>query len=827
MGTNQGHLGKYELQERLERSDIGDVWKAFDTQERRYVTIKIIAVDPQAGADFAPRFYREAQILVELHHPNIVPVRDFRIAQSESEAYIISDYVAGASLADYISTTAHVGKIPPSTEIVQLMAPIAAALDYAHSRNVIHGALRPSAILLEKQNETTSSLGEPKLTDFGLNSRQNLLTLPFDAVSYISPEIAQGQMGTNRSDLYSLGVILYEMCTGALPFHGDTASDILMQHIHGTPISPALINPHISPTLAAAIIRSLARDPGARYTSAMALITTVAKALNTSMPEGISYSQRRDESGVHRAVNPPSLSEISGDIAWGADNIDTMNSPTYLSQPSHQSLPKAPFVPPVVAGSNTPVLPPPPVISSATPVLPMTSAGSMPMKQTPAERYIPTAQIPLPSSAVSQGASLPSTLPGFSAPPQQSRPEPTLPVRRRRRGWFAIALVALVLLIVLASSGIYLFIRGTSPASPAIIGHAFFISSGLLAGQSSNQGISDELAINLQNLPDPQSGKSYYAWLLNANQASLPAVSIGALPLNHGQVTMTYVDPQHSNLLANYGHLLVTEEDTNPPPITPSLDITTWRYSAAFPTTPNPADATNHFSVLDHLRHLLAQDPKLMKVGLGGGLSTWLFKNVTKIVEQAGSARDSQSQCTPANTAACDFVRRALVRVLDFLDGSTYVSMDVPANTPLYIDPTVARVALLEFDTLNQQPPGYLEHIGTHLRELSGSPGVTAEQRTLAIEIGQAINNVQGWLVTVRTDAAKLVNMDDNQLSQPAALSMLNAMLTQAQFALVGQFDPNTNTVREGAAQIHNNIQGLATLNVSPCTITNGKNSCS
>src|SRR5579872_526868 len=100
MGTNQGHLGKYELQERLERSDIGDVWKAFDTQERRYVTIKIIAVDPQAGADFAPRFYREAQILVELHHPNIVPVRDFRIAQSESEAYIISDYVAGASLAD-------------------------------------------------------------------------------------------------------------------------------------------------------------------------------------------------------------------------------------------------------------------------------------------------------------------------------------------------------------------------------------------------------------------------------------------------------------------------------------------------------------------------------------------------------------------------------------------------------------------------------------------------------------------------------------------------------------------------------------------------------
>jgi len=139
---------------------------------------------------------------------------------------------------------------------------------------------------------------------------------------------------------------------------------------------------------------------------------------------------------------------------------------------------------------------------------------------------------------------------------------------------------------------------------------------------------------------------------------------------------------------------------------------------------------------------------------------------------------------------------------------------------------TIARWALLEFETVNQQRHGYLEHIGAHLRELSGSPGVTAAQRSLAIEIGQAINNVQGWLVAVRTDAVKLVHMDNSQLSQPAALSLLNTMLTQAKYALVGQFDPNTSTVREGVAQIHNNIQGLATFNVSPCTITNGKNSC-
>jgi hypothetical protein len=354
------------------------------------------------------------------------------------------------------------------------------------------------------------------------------------------------------------------------------------------------------------------------------------------------------------------------------------------------------------------------------------------------------------------------------------------------------------------------------------------MSSGLLAGQNSNQGISDELVINLQNLPNPQQGKSYYAWLVNETQAGLPAVAIGALPLNHGQVTMTYIDPQHSNLLANYGHLLLTQEDTNPPPVTPSLDATTWRYSAAFPTTPNPADTTNHFSLLAHLRHLLSQDPKLAGVGLGGGLDIWLFKNVTKVVEQAGSARDAQRQCAPANTGACDFLRRALVRVLDYLDGSTYVQTDVPPGiTPLQIDKTIARVALLEFDTVNQQPPGYLYHIENHLREITSSPGVTAAQHALAIRITQDINNVKAWLQVVHTDAVKLVHMDNTQLSQPAALSLLNDMLTQAKYALVGQFDPNTSTVQEGVAQIHNNIQGLATFDVSPCTVNNGKNTCS
>jgi len=354
------------------------------------------------------------------------------------------------------------------------------------------------------------------------------------------------------------------------------------------------------------------------------------------------------------------------------------------------------------------------------------------------------------------------------------------------------------------------------------------MSSGLLGSQNSSQGITDELQINLQNLPDPQPGKRYYAWLLNDQQVDLPSVALGPLPLNHQRVTMTYSDPQHNNLLASYGHFLITEEDANPPPTIPSLDINTWRYSAVFSTTANPLDTVNHFSLLDHFRHLLSQDPKLNHVGLGGGLDIWLFRNTEKILEAAGSARDSQKGCTPdPNNASCAFVHRSLVRILDYLDGSTYVQTEVPAGTKLYIDPTIARVAMLEFDVLHQQPPGYLEHIGVHLRELSNSPGVTAAQRTLAIRITQAINNVQGWLEAVHTDAVKLEKMDNGQLSQPGALSTLNDLFTQANRAFVGQFDPNTSTVKEGVVQIHNYNQELATFDVTPCTINTEKNTCS
>src|SRR5262249_4111672 len=151
--------------------------------------------------------------------------------------------------------TAHVGKIPSPVEIIHLLMPIATALDSAHQRREFHGALKPSVIWLDTRRATPSSPGEPVLSNFGMYQGQDPRLLTLDDASYVAPEIAQGYAATSRSDLYSLGVILYELCTGALPFQGETSSDILMQHIHSPPISPVLINPHIRPALTAVIIR--------------------------------------------------------------------------------------------------------------------------------------------------------------------------------------------------------------------------------------------------------------------------------------------------------------------------------------------------------------------------------------------------------------------------------------------------------------------------------------------------------------------------------------------------------------------------------------------
>jgi len=357
---------------------------------------------------------------------------------------------------------------------------------------------------------------------------------------------------------------------------------------------------------------------------------------------------------------------------------------------------------------------------------------------------------------------------------------------------------------------------GVPPTIP-IVGHAFFISSGLLStSPESSQGITDQLQINLQKIAPPQPGKSYYAWLLNSQTSEMNPIPLGRLTVrSDGTASLTYPgDAGHDDLLADNSRFLITEEDASTIPPGPSLNPVTWSYYAEFSQKPNPLDP-ERYSLYDHIRHLLAADPKLQGVGLSGGLDIWLFRNTEKILEWSGSARDGWKNKSGDSAA---FIRRQLTRVLAYLDGSTYYQTDLP-GVPLRVDATIAKVALLEFNVQTQAPPGYLYHIGTkHLHGITQLADATAGQKALAIEISGAIDNVNARLQAVRQDALQLFHMTDDQLLGDAGRTLLDDLATQANDAFVGQIDPFTHQVKEGVVQIHYNIQRLATFDIRACT---------
>ncbi len=782
-------LGKYELRELLGRGGMAQVWKAYDTQLERYVAIKLLHSDLQADPEFITRFSREARVIASLHHPNIVLIHDLQISRtSESNnpiAYMVMDYVEGQTLANYIRTTSHIGKFPPPEDIVHLFASISRAIDYAHQHGMIHRDIKPANVLLDKRNTKQNPMGEPVLTDFGL---AKLMGVTSGTVSgtwlgtplYISPEQAQGHPGNERSDIYSLGVILYEACAGVPPFMGESIQAIMMQHIISMPISPALVNPTISPRLSMVILRGLAKNPADRFSNAPAMTAALAKALNIPIPADMS---------------PPLYP------------VDVMSGPTFLSPTRPNIL------------SN---------MASSSPSLPTIGSEQLPQPISPSAQQLAvslSAEQPSPTGHVLQtpgGSSftspakpsqtlMPAESPTSTTPAPPSSP---LALRKQRRGLLFWLIISIIAIGVLGPSlGAFYWLTQTrnvpAVATKQIIGHAFFISSGQVY-EHNNQGINDELLTVLHNIPDPSPGKSYYAWLLSDTTHPLsPPVSLGKLPAINGDVHYLYPgDTHHTNLIAITSRFLITEEDANLTPINPSPDKSVWRYYTEFPQMPETMDMM-HEGPLQHIRHLLADAPELTSVGLPGGLDIWLFRNTEKMYEWAGSARDSWER------QEVSVIQRQLIRILDYLDGKVYVQQDVPAGTPNLVNPRIAPLALLEFDPQNQQPPGLLYLIGIHLSALVLAPGISKESHALAAQIDQESNNVQSRLEQVRKDAKKLLTMTPAQLLSRPTLSILDDMETAARYAFIGQIDPNTNQVQGGTVQIHDNMPRLATYDIA------------
>ncbi len=239
------------------------VYRGYDLVLDRPVAIKVLRGQFAADASFLRRFEREAQAAARLSHPNIVSVYD--VGRDDGTPYIVMEYVPGKTLKQLILEHA-----PFSLdEAIHIVRQVAAALDYAHQHGLVHRDIKPQNILVDER-------GFVKVTDFGIAKGLTDVSLTeagfgMGTVHYVSPEQARGEPATPASDIYALGVVLYEMLTGRLPFDADNPIGLAMQHVHEAPPPPRQFNPNIPPAVEAIILRALAKDPRQRFPTAGAL----------------------------------------------------------------------------------------------------------------------------------------------------------------------------------------------------------------------------------------------------------------------------------------------------------------------------------------------------------------------------------------------------------------------------------------------------------------------------------------------------------------------------------------------------------------------------
>ena len=261
---------RYEILERIGVGGMAVVYKARCHRLNRLVAIKILKPELASDADFRRRFQAESQAVAMLSHINIVGVYD--VCQSDGLNYIVMELIDGMTLKQYMQKR---GTPLKWQEALHFIAQILRALDHAHSRGIIHRDIKPQNILVLRD-------GSIKVADFGIarltSSAQATLTQEaLGSVHYISPEQAKGSHIDGRSDLYSVGVMLYEMLTGRLPFEGETPVLVAIQHINSIPIQPRELNPDIPVGLEAIIMKAMAPNPNQRYLSAQDMLEAVTE----------------------------------------------------------------------------------------------------------------------------------------------------------------------------------------------------------------------------------------------------------------------------------------------------------------------------------------------------------------------------------------------------------------------------------------------------------------------------------------------------------------------------------------------------------------------
>ena len=290
---------RYKIQEKIGNGGMATVYKALDQILNRYVAVKVLREEFTTDEEFIKRFNAEAQSAARLIHPNIVSVYD--VGQEYNIYYIVMELIQGKTLKQIIEEAGHLSW----KWAVNIAIQIASALEMAHKNNIIHRDIKPHNIMITED-------GVAKVTDFGIakavsNSTITAFGTTLGSVHYFSPEHARGGYTDSKSDLYSLGVVMYEMVTGKVPFDADTPVSIALKHMQEEPVPPIKVNKEIPFAVNQIILKAMKKDPNERYQNASEMIKDLNIALKR--PEGGFVEERNFEDSFTRRIPTVNVSD--------------------------------------------------------------------------------------------------------------------------------------------------------------------------------------------------------------------------------------------------------------------------------------------------------------------------------------------------------------------------------------------------------------------------------------------------------------------------------------------------------------------------------------
>ena len=305
---------RYEILEKIGSGGMSDVYKAKDHKLNRQVAIKVLKQEYSTDKNFVSKFWAEAQSAACLIHPNIVNVYD--VGNDQGVYYIVMELVEGITLKKYIEKK---GKLE-IRESIGIAMQVCQGIEAAHEQKIIHRDIKPQNIIISKD-------GKVKVTDFGIAraaSSQTISSNAMGSVHYISPEQARGGYCDERSDIYSLGIVMYEMLTGMVPFEGESTVQVALMHIQSEMVPPRKYEPMIPVSLEKIILKCTQKKPEARYSSVAALIADLRRALMTPDEDFVKMTPLVSSDDPTRIMSAEEVEQIKREV--GGSGTDANSS---------------------------------------------------------------------------------------------------------------------------------------------------------------------------------------------------------------------------------------------------------------------------------------------------------------------------------------------------------------------------------------------------------------------------------------------------------------------------------------------------------------------